>query len=154
MVSTRTWLLVVLIAGTYAVSLTYYVQSYYAYTAETNSVNIYIAIEPPPTPGGNASYSPDVFTVAHGQRVTLIVHNMDTVTHGLAIDNFTVDTGPISANTTAAVVFQATALGTFTYYEPQSECAATGGTCDSLAGPPGNTVDQLAGNMTVIAPKI
>lgn len=141
-------------AATYIVSLTYYVQSYDAYTAANNSVNIYVAIEPPPIANSNDSYSPNIFIVAKGQHVTLVVHNADSVTHGLAIDNFSVNTGPIRPDDTVEINFNPNQIGTFAYYEPQSECAVSGGVCDSLWGDGANQIDQLMGNMTVISPKI
>jgi len=154
LVSPKTALLVGFVAATYLVSLTYYVQSYEAYTAAADSVSIYIAIEPPPVPNGNDSYSPNIFIVGEGQHVTLVVHNADSVTHGLAIDNFSVNTGPIRPDDTISLNFDPNQLGTFTFYEPTSECAVGGGVCDSLFGTGSNQFNQLTGNMTVITPKI
>lgn len=76
-----------------------------------------------------ATYSPDNFTVAQGEHVSLAVENDDNSTHGLAISEFNVNTGGIAPNATLIVSFVPNALGNFTFSEPTSDCG--GGNCDA-----------------------
>lgn len=66
--------------------------------------------------GFSVQESPDgkTITVNKGDTVRLIVTSKDT-THGLGIDEYNVDTGPIPMGSTKTVEFVATVSGTFTY---------------------------------------
>ena len=88
------------------------------------------------------TYSPDNFTVAQGERVTLAVLNTDDNTHGLVITAFGVDTGKILPGDTARVSFIANQTGTFKFFEPPGYC--TGG-----VGKVCNSLQHMIGNMTV-----
>jgi heme/copper-type cytochrome/quinol oxidase subunit 2 len=91
--------------------------------------------------GTNATYLPQNFTVEKGEHVSLVIMNADNVTHGLAIQQFNLDTGQIKPNGTATLSFVPTAVGTIIFDEPSPDCG--GGNCD--AG------QQMNGNITVIA---
>lgn len=69
------------------------------------------------------------FTVALGDHVNMIVTNEDNLTHGLAVPQFNVDTGPLSPDKSVTLSFVATPVGNYTMTEPKADCG--GGNCDS-----------------------
>jgi len=76
-----------------------------------------------------ATYYPDNFTVPKGASVILAVTNSDNLTHGLAVPQFNVDTGPLKPNASVDITFTPSGPGNYTYYEPAADCG--GGNCDS-----------------------
>lgn len=104
--------------------------NYYGFTV---SMWIYGAIDNSTGPGVcctiPASYDPDNFTIPVGTHVTLDINNSDTLTHGLAIPSFNLDTGPMKPNSTTVLTFTANTAGNFTYDEPAADCG--GGSCDA-----------------------
>ena len=146
MASRKTYLIVAAVLGVYAVSIGYYVSFYEGQQAILNSQTIYIEIAGPTSANGTAAFVPTAFTVAQGKNVTLIISNGDTVTHGLAIPRFNVNSGAIPPGLTLHLSFVASQTGTFVYNEPAGSCAAQGGVCDSKY--------SLLGNMTVVGPGI
>ena len=104
--------------------------NYYGFTV---SMWIYGAIDNSTGPGVcctiPASYDPSNFTVPVGTHVTLDINNSDTLTHGLAIPSFNLDTGPMKPNSTTVLTFTVNTAGNYTYNEPPADCG--GGNCDA-----------------------
>jgi len=102
------------------------------YFGVTITVQIYGAIDNSTGPGVcctiPASYDPYNFTVPVGTHLTLKVENTDNVTHGLAVPNWNLDTGPLKPNATAVLTLTASTAGNYTYDEPSVDCGGTG--CD------------------------
>jgi plastocyanin len=112
-------------------------------TSGPSSVTINITIYGGVGAGTTDRYSPDNFTVRHGQQVTLAILNTDDNTHGLVIDALKVDTGLIHGGKTDRITFIANQTGTFKYYEPPAYCTGGfGNTC--------NSAQHMIGSMTVI----
>jgi heme/copper-type cytochrome/quinol oxidase subunit 2 len=76
-----------------------------------------------------AAFYPENFNVSLGAHITLFITNQDNLTHGLAIPQFNVDTGPMMPNATTTLSFVATPTGNYTYTESSNDCG--GGNCDT-----------------------
>jgi nitrous oxide reductase len=125
-----------------AVAGAYYFESRSAANSPVGATTVDITIEGGVGVGTVDTYYPDNFTVKEGQVVTLAVLNTDDNTHGLAIDQFKVDTGIINSGNTARVTFVANQTGTFKYYEPAGYCkGGVGNVC--------NSQQDMIGYMTV-----
>jgi plastocyanin len=121
----------------------YYAQTVTSSNSSPSSTQVDIQILGTPQANATDTYSPDHFTVARGEHVTLAVLNTDDNTHGLAITGYKVDTGIIGPGNTARVSFVANQTGTFRYYEPPGYCK---GGLDNRC----NSVQKMNGNMTVL----
>lgn len=75
------------------------------------------------------TYYPNSFIVPLGDHVSMVITNTDNVTHGLAVQSFSLDTGPMRPNATVTLQFVAAPLGNITFYEPKADCG--GGNCDA-----------------------
>jgi hypothetical protein len=120
----------VAIAGIAYVAVNDKPKNYYGFTV---SLWMYGAIQNSTGPGVccniPASYDPTNFTVPAGTHITLDINNSDTLTHGLAVPAFNVDTGPMKPNSTAVLTFTVPTAGNYTYDEPPADCG--GGNCDA-----------------------
>jgi heme/copper-type cytochrome/quinol oxidase subunit 2 len=76
-----------------------------------------------------ATYYPLNFTVVQGLKVVLLVQNTDNQTHGLAVPQFNVNTGPMSKMQNVTLSFVVKTPGNYTYDEPSSDCGS--GNCDT-----------------------
>jgi len=118
---------------------------YYFYTTSqscNNCVTVNVTIIGGDTANSTDTYSPDSFTVAEGQHVTLVVLNTDDNTHALYIPAFNVNTGIIQSGNTARIQFVANQAGTFPFYEPAGDCqGGVGNEC--------NSVQAMNGTLTV-----
>jgi heme/copper-type cytochrome/quinol oxidase subunit 2 len=76
-----------------------------------------------------ATYYPLNFTVVQDTRVVLLVQNTDNQTHGLAVPQFNVNTGPMTKMQNVTLSFVVKTPGNYTYDEPSSDCG--GGNCDT-----------------------
>jgi heme/copper-type cytochrome/quinol oxidase subunit 2 len=82
-----------------------------------------------PSQNTPATYYPNEFVVGKGAHVTLVISNLDNITHGLAVPSFNVDTGMMQPNATVNLSFVANPVGNYTFIEPAADCG--GGNCDA-----------------------
>jgi uncharacterized cupredoxin-like copper-binding protein len=89
-------------------------------------------------PGGDtaaAELSPQNFTVMEGQKVTLVINNMDNSPHFLYISALGVNTEIIQSGQTATVSFVPNKVGVFPLWQPpMTGPCATYSTCNVNQG--------------------
>jgi nitrous oxide reductase len=140
---TRSVFLVAIIVVAVVAGGAYYAQTITSSNSSASEVQVHISILGGVGAGTVDTYSPDNFTVAHGQHVTLAVLNTDDNTHGLVMTQYKIDTGIIGPGNTARVSFVANQTGTFRFYEPDGYCkGGFGNVC--------NSQQKMVGNMTVL----
>jgi heme/copper-type cytochrome/quinol oxidase subunit 2 len=148
----RTQIVAVIIVIIVALSGAYYYFAVYSkpsgggYFSERVRIDIggYYYNASDPSNSVPAAYYPNSFNVSEGAHVTLSITNTDNMTHGLAVPQFKVDTGPMQPNATTTLTFVASPVGNYTYSEPSSDCG--GGNCDS-----NSTTDDLTGWFLVVS---
>jgi uncharacterized cupredoxin-like copper-binding protein len=99
----RSLLLVAVIVLAVVASGAYYAQTVTSSNSSVSALDVHIEILGGVGAGTVDTFSPDNFTVTRGQHVTLAVLNTDDNSHGLAIAQFSVDTGIIGPGYTARV---------------------------------------------------
>jgi plastocyanin len=131
----RTTVAAVVIAAIIVVSGVYYLTVYNKASSGHFTERIIVGIggafynSTDPSASLPAAYYPANFTVPNGATVILAVTNTDNLTHGLAVPQFSVDTGPMKPNASVDITFTPSGPGNYTYYEPAADCG--GGNCDS-----------------------